>query len=450
MTRFLCTILMGIVFCLSGITLPAMANSEMTLVNRIDQLRPDAPALAAHGPHAIGVRTLEVSNPNQINILSVNEGQPLPRYDRPLTLEVWYPAALGETDAQGDSYQVFLRDGKTQVELHGKAIRDALPLTTAGSFPLVLISHGYPGNRFLMSHLGENLATKGYVAVSIDHTDSTYNDKAAFGSTLVNRRLDVAFVLSEISRLAIEEGHFLSGIVDSNNTGLIGYSMGGYGAVITAGGGVTETSVGYGWGAPARTLAMHQAGSERHEAQMDPRIKAVIPIAPWGMTRDFWDAEGLAGVRIPSFFMAGSQDGVSGYEDGVRAIFEQSVNAERYLLTFVHAGHNAAAPIPSPVEAWQPSAHLDFVPFEHYADPVWDTLRMNNIAQHFATAFLGKHLKGDASMQAFLDLVEEDAGDGVEALNDDGSPKAEHSYWKGFQKGSAQGLTLQHKTPGQR
>lgn len=447
MTRFLCTLLMGIVGSLIGAITPAMANSEMTLVNRIDQLRPDAPALAAHGPHAIGVRTLEVSNPNQINILAVNEGQPLPRYDRPLTLEVWYPAALAEGEAQGGSYDVFLRDGKTQVELHGKAVRDAAPLTTAGSFPLVLISHGYPGNRFLMSHLGENLATKGYVTVSIDHTDSTYNDKAAFGSTLVNRRLDVAFALSEISRLAVEEGHFLAGIVDSNNTGLIGYSMGGYGAVITAGGGVTETSVGYDWGAPARTLAMHQAGSERHEAQMDPRIKAVIPVAPWGMTRDFWDAEGLAAVRIPAFFMAGSQDGVSGYEDGVQAIFEQSINAERYLLTFDHAGHNAAAPIPAPVEAWQPSPHLDFVPFEHYADPVWDSLRMNNIAQHFATAFLGKHLKGDASMEAYLDLVE-DAEEGVEALNDDGTLKAEHSAWKGFKKGTAKGLSLQHKRAG--
>ncbi len=448
MTRFLCTLLMGILGSLSGIITPAMANSEMTLGNRIDQLRPDAPALAAHGPHAIGVRSLQVSNPNQINILAVNGGQPLPRYDRPLTLEVWYPAALAEGEAQGGSYDVFLRDGKTRVELQGKAVRDAAPLTTAGSFPLVLISHGYPGNRFLMSHLGENLATKGYVTVSIDHTDSTYNDKAAFGSTLVNRRLDVAFTLSEISRLGVEEGHFLSGIVDSNNTGLIGYSMGGYGAVITAGGGVTETSVGYDWGAPARTLAMHQAGSERHEAQMDPRIKAVIPIAPWGMTRDFWDAEGLAGVRIPAFFMAGSQDGVSGYEDGVRAIYEQSVNAERYLLTFDHAGHNAAAPIPAPVEAWQPSPHLDFVPFEHYADPVWDTLRMNNIAQHFATAFLGKHLKGDTSMEAYLDLVE-DAENGIEARNDDGTPKAEHSAWKGFQKGTAKGLTLHHKAPGE-
>ena len=417
--------------------------------NRIDGIRPDAPELAAQGRYSIGVRTIEIVNPGQINILAVESGKPLPRYDRPLTLEVWYPAALSDADARGGSYEVYLRDGKTQAELFGSAVRDAPPLTTDGSWPLVLISHGYPGNRFLMSHLGENLASKGYIAVSIDHTDSTYRDKAAFGSTLVNRPLDVSFVLNEINRFTAEEGHFLSGIVDTSRTGLIGYSMGGYGTVISAGGGVTEASVAYDWGAPERTLAVHRAGSERHEALMDPRIKAVVPIAPWGMTRDFWDAEGLAGVRVPAFFIAGSQDEVSGYEEGVRAIFEQSVNADRYLPTFEHAGHNAAAPIPAPAESWEPVDSLEFVPFRHYADPVWDTLRMNNIAQHFVTAFLGTHLKDDPAMQVYLDL-DEDSADGVHALEDDGTPKAGHSYWKGFQEGTARGLTLQHKLPGQR
>ncbi len=52
-------------------------------------------------------------------------------------------------------------------------------------FPLVILSHGYPGNRYLLSHFGENLASKGYVVTSIDHTGSTYADQAAFGSTLV-------------------------------------------------------------------------------------------------------------------------------------------------------------------------------------------------------------------------------------------------------------------------
>ena len=65
----------------------------------------------------------------------------------------------------------------------------------------MIISHGYPGNRYLMSHIGENLASKGFVTVSIDHKDSTYDDQKAFGSTLYNRSFDQLFVLNEIDRL---------------------------------------------------------------------------------------------------------------------------------------------------------------------------------------------------------------------------------------------------------
>ncbi len=416
--------------------------------NRIDQIRPDAPALAAHGDLPIGVRTLEVSNPGQIDILNTEADKPVPRYDRPLALEIWYPAAEGTVEG-GTYNDVFLRDGVTRVQLQGKAARDASPAKPDKAYPLVIISHGYPGNRFLMSHLGENLATKGYVAVSIDHTESTYDNKAAFGSTLVNRSLDQTFVLNEIDRMSKEEGNFLNGLVDASDTGLVGYSMGGYGAVITAGGGVTQASTEYTWGAPAGTLQVHLAGSDSHEALVDPRIKAAVAFGPWGMNTGFWDAKGLEGVRIPMFFIAGSDDDVSGYENGTKAIFEGTRNVERYLLTFANANHNAGAPMPSPAEGWQPSEHIDFVPFEHYADAVWDNVRMNNVSQHFITAFLGEYLKGDNEMAPFLDLIE-NSGDGVHAMEEDGTtPKAEHNYWAGFPARTAKGLSLMHKDAGQ-
>ena len=107
----------------------------------------------------------------------------------------------------------------------------------------MIISHGYPGNRFLMSHIGENLASKGFVSVSIDHKDSTYDDQKAFGSTLYNRPFDQLFVLNEIDRLSKPgSGSFLAGLVDATRTGIIGYSMGGYGVVNVIGGGYSAAS----------------------------------------------------------------------------------------------------------------------------------------------------------------------------------------------------------------
>ncbi|MEO5741759.1 MAG: dienelactone hydrolase, partial [Vicinamibacterales bacterium] len=180
--------------------------------NRIDIVTPSAPELAAFGSDAIGVRTIQLIDKNRPDILNIKEGGPTVRYDRPLTLEVWYPATLAADQKAGSDYRVITRDPAVIATLSGKAVRNAAPRLRQGAgdagsgsspegYPLVIISHGYPGNRFLMSHIGENLASKGFVCVSIDHKDSTYDDQKAFGSTLYNRPFDQLFVLNEIARL---------------------------------------------------------------------------------------------------------------------------------------------------------------------------------------------------------------------------------------------------------
>ena len=143
-----------------------------------------------------------------------------PLYDREIIVEVWYPAQDG-TPA-GTEYQTFLRDGQTPVVLSGRAARDVAPADD-GTFPLVILSHGYPGNRMLMSHLGENLASKGYVVASIDHPDSTYSDLGAFGATLYHRPLDQAFILDAMAG----GDHPLAPITDGATAALVGYSHGG-------------------------------------------------------------------------------------------------------------------------------------------------------------------------------------------------------------------------------
>jgi predicted dienelactone hydrolase len=351
--------------------------------NRIDLIRPDAPVLAAIGPHAVGVRTLEMVNPGQMDVMAALAGSPR-LSDRRLVVELWYPARPGT--GRVEPYPTLLRDGRTPVALYGSAAREAEAV--AGEFPLVVISHGYPGNRMLMSHLGENLASKGYLVAAIDHADSTYGDAAylggeAFGSTLVNRPLDTSFVMTALGAKA---------------AAIVGYSMGGYGALVSGGAAVARAA-----------LTLERAGAvaqhwERHcDARADPRLKAIVAIGPWGRQMGLWDSVGMAGLSVPALIIAGSADAISGYENGMRLIFDEARATERHLLTFQNAGHNAAAPIPAPLESWRPSPHLDFVPFEHYADPVWDNVRMNNIAQHFVTAFLGVHLKGETDGAPYLD-----------------------------------------------
>ena len=417
--------------------------------NHIDTIRSDAPELARYGKFNIGVKTLQLVNPKQLDIVKAKAGEPIPSYDRPLTVEVWYPAKAMPSQTNTGQYRVITREGKTEVTLYGKAVRDAAPDASGGPYPLLIISHGYPGNRYLMSPLGENLSSKGYVVVSIDHTDSTYSDTAAFASTLLNRPLDQLFVLNEMARLnASDPGGTLKGMVNADTTGLIGYSMGGYGVVNTIGGGYSAAAVNStsGVAVPQGALAVRQDGNATYAASMDKRIKAAIAFAPWGWNSGFWDTAGLAGIKTPVMFMAGSVDDVSGYSPGVRNIFEGAVNAPRFLLTFENANHNAGAPMPAPKETWLPVSTLKFIPAEHYADAVWDNTRMNNIAGHFATAFLAKYLKNDTSMDAYLSVVE-NSKDGKLSVDANGAPKADNTYWKGFPARTAVGLRLEQRKP---
>jgi predicted dienelactone hydrolase len=421
---------------LTTVLLVAAGATPLLAENRIDGQSPDAPELAAYGPLNVGVRQFQFTNPDQVNILAVTAADPRPIYDRPLTVEVWYPAAAGAT---GDTaITANMRDG-TPVTLEGRAMRDAALAVGGNPYPLLLLSHGYPGNRFLMSHLAENLASKGYVVASIDHTDSTYNDQRAFASTLVNRPLDQLFVLDQMAKLGSDPGSEFSGMIDADNAGLLGYSMGGYGALVTAGAGITEARAAFG---PQGSLEIHVAGSETHEALPDPRIKTAIAIGPWGRQLDFWDAEGLSGIEIPTLFIAGSNDTVSGYTNGVRRIWEEAVNSDRALLTFDGGSHNTVAPIPAPEESYYFNTALGFNVSEHYTDPVWDTVFMNNVGQHFVTSWLDRYLKGDLTKERYLDLVAT-GGEGVWSQNPDGSFADDHTYWAGFREGTAEGLRFE-------
>ncbi|MCK0167916.1 dienelactone hydrolase [Jannaschia sp. S6380] len=417
----------------------AVQSAPLAAENRIDLIRPDAPERAALGDYVVGVRTMSFTDPDRLDIVAATEDA-APTADREITVEIWYPAADGT--APGGSYTALLRDGTTEVTLTGSAARDADP-AQGERFPLVLLSHGYPGNRFLMSHLGENLASKGYVVVSADHPDSIYSDMGPFPSTLVNRPVDQAFLLDAMAGLDDEIG----AITDADRTGVVGYSMGGYGALIFGGAGLSQSAVERRepahYNAPGDLLARNAAGSAAHADLIDPRLKAIVAIGPWGRNRDFWDADGLARLETPLLLVAGGEDDVSEYP-AIREIFEETSGTNRYLLTLEGANHNAAAPIPAPREAWEVSESLGRAPFDHYADAIWDNVRMNNILQHFTTAFFAIHLKGFSDAADYFDLVE-NAEDGVWSMTESGDPAADHTYWTGFPDRSAKGLRLEQR-----
>ncbi len=389
----------------------------------------DAPELASRGTFAVGVRTVELVNPHQPDILHFDRDTgKAPLYDRPLTVEIWYPATIPPGREERVVYESAMpgtpRPGvATSFHIAGKALRDAPPVSPpAGSaFPLVVVSHGYPGSRTFMTWLTENLASKGYVVAAIDHTDSVFGQQRAFSSTLLNRAADQNFTIDALAERSRDPGDFLHNVMDPSRVAIVGYSMGGYGALATAGAGYSRE------GNSAKTIPggyfeRWLADSKEFQARNRERIKALVAIAPWGNQppQNNWDAQGLAGIRIPALFIAGDQDDVSGFEQGTRKAFRGAVNSERYLLVFENARHNVGGNPPPP------EALGNFTTRAFFDEPVWRKDRIAAINQHFITAFLDLYLKGDASRREYLTLPEKSPG---------GS-----QTWKGFQSRWAVGV----------
>lgn len=393
---------------------------------------PDAPELALRGEFKIGVRTLEFTNKNQIDVLKSKKGIDA-FYDRRLKTEIWYPTDVQPNNEELVVYNEVMgssNDPKRPLipfTFLGRAFRDAKPLKSSEKFPLLIVSHGYLGSRLLLTYLTENLASKGYIVIAIDHAESTFSDAAGFPSTLLNRSKDILFILNKMAELGkTSEKSFLSDLIDADNVGLIGYSMGGYGVLNVAGAGYSENIIKL-FGAMtdgSKAIESRVGTNETYKGSIDSRIKAVVAFAPWGMERGAWDTESLKGLKVPTFFVAGSQDDISGYEKGIKSLFTGTINANRYLLTYLNARHNVA-PNPPPAETLKPG--LPFDEYYRYAEPSWNEKRINNINQHFVTAFLGIYLK-KKEYSKYLEL----------------QPNSNEKTWAGFKPRTSTGLELLH------
>ena len=416
----------------------------------------DAPELAARGNYPVGVRTVELLHRNQVDILHFNkETGKAPIYDRPLRVEIWYPAVIPPGQRQETTYRMPVPGGhpvagKTVFEIHDEALRDAPPLS-GKSFPLLLVSHGYPGSRYFMSYLTANLASKGYVVAAIDHTDSVFDEQKGFESTLLNRSNDQLFTIDALDDLARKPDHFLHGLANTANVGIVGYSMGGYGALTSAGAGYSDTSAVVKF-VPGGYMKDWEAGSEIFQKRDRNRIKAVVAIAPWGEQPPYsaWDAQGLAAIRVPSLFIAGDHDDVADYEHGIRPAFERAVNSDRCLLVYENGRHNTGGN-PAP-----PDIRLPYPTLEAFDEPAWRKDRITSINQHFITAFFDWHLKGEQAKATYLHVRPAHSNDGKwsvpEGQNDvgafsTGKDAQGDAFWKGFQQRSALGLQMYCSAP---
>ncbi len=405
----------------------------------------DAPQLALLGPHAVGFRSVTLVHKAQPDLLHVDPATGrVGLHDRPLTVDIWYPAKARRGAApvtySGSLYGEPPRP-PAKFSVRGLAIPGAAP--DGKGYPLVIFSHGYSNAPAVMTWLTENLASKGYVVAAIHHEDPdpyvVSADKRAAPN--FNRPVDIAFVAAALR-------HDLGALIDPAELALIGYSQGGYGVLAAGGatldpGGPNMDQVPGGW---MKRLA--RGAATEGEGKV-PGVKAIVAIAPaGGGPRSSWGDTGLLGITAPMLLIQGDADLTVDYQTGALADFENARNSNRYLLTFKQAGHDIGL---SPAPAQMRGSLWDI---DWFQDPIWRADRVNAINLHFITAFLAVQLKHETSMNSFLDVPVEDAGEGVWNAPDK-TPWSAYSpggngvtLWKGFQRRHANGLNLRHAAAG--
>ena len=403
----------------------------------------DAPELARLGTHGVGYRTVTLIDEGAVDVLAIDPASGVaPRRSRPLAIELWYPATVAADAATvmyAGSFTAEPPAAPTKFTRSGIAVRDAI--AAVGRFPLVIVSHGYDNDAVALSWLTENLASKGYVVAAIRHADPPITDRMRFPEPALRRPLDIAFVARHLPGTLGD-----SPAVDAARVALIGYSMGGYG-VLTAAGGELDPASPLAGIVPGGLLKPYARGGTEQDAVHVAGVKAVVALAPAGGSLNAWGAEGLRSITAPLLLIAGDRDGTVDYTSGARAIFDQATASNRYLLTYLGAGHRIGLG-PAPEEMRHHLWDQDW-----FEDAVWSQSRIVGINLHFITAFLDRYVKGDYEPGRYLDGLTPRSNDGTWPPAA-GEPYGAYSpgtggvtLWKGFQRGHAEGLELLYASP---
>lgn len=411
----------------------------------------EAPELGRTGQYAIGtaVEQFTFKRRTRITGQAALTGS-LESYDRTISVRFWYPAvrgASGEAARYEHDMPIF---GKKPLHLvsQGIAVSGVAPLT-GSKFPLVVMSHGYGGWDTQFSNLAEHIASRGYVVASINHADMPVDGIASallsFGNVLVDRTLDQRQVLAQILANARTAARPYLALVDADKIGLIGYSMGGYGALSTVGASYDFTND------PLSKIPDSAKKILTDAVRQQPPIKALVTFAPWGGQPESraWTAASLSRITVPALVVVGNQDDVTNYRDGVSWIFDKMASSDRHMLVYREARHNIVG------NGFNLGPDESFAAYEFLNEPVWRSDRLNAINQHFVTAFLDMTLKGDQAKRSYLDVPTVDSNTAqwpvsfAEQLNGTLAGAEQEKYWRGFQRRWATGLELHHKAKSQ-
>jgi predicted dienelactone hydrolase len=194
-------------------------------------------------------------------------------------------------------------------------------------FPLIVISHGVAEDRKTFAYAAQHLASYGFAVAVLEHPGSDAKkiqqffaglDTPPSADELINRPLDVKFVLDQLQKLNDGDTNSdinIRGKLNLQEVGVIGHSYGGYTALVLAGATIDfpqvrrlcdlNNSLNLSSFLQCRANELIAKQSSIPPLQ-DSRIKAVMAMNP--LNSIVLGQSGLSKIKVPVMLMGGSQD----------------------------------------------------------------------------------------------------------------------------------------------
>lgn len=360
----------------------------LTLACGGDSAPPERPFAPPTGPHAIGMTEYRWTDESRPETFTRDPGDL-----RSVAVRVWYPTDdAGEGGAMYVADMAEFGDGEDFVpvtHVRTNAIQDAVP--APGPFPVLVYSHGGSWTRFTSTFTTEELASHGYVVVSMGHNGFNKTQFLPDGSSVVPDTLtfpqptgdlysdavgswdyldehvfpqwnaDAAFVIDQLEMLNAGDGPF-AGRLDLDRIGMYGWSFGG-----------------------ANSIEM-SAVDERVKAAIDHDGQLFGAAPTQGTTRPFMLMHSETAAETPPFE---DPDSIAAYNEAIErliadvrqtdASLKAASTGDWYDLTIAGSNHGSFS---------------DLVLFIPGASPGIEPARGYEIINALTVAFFDRYLKG--------------------------------------------------------
>ncbi|BAY22786.1 hypothetical protein NIES2100_25500 [Calothrix sp. NIES-2100] len=214
--------------------------------------------------------------------------------------------------------------------------------------PVIVISHGLGTDSSNFRYLANHLASYGFAVVVPNHSGTRQGNVNADADEFTDRPLDVKYILNELEKANESDPRF-QGLLNLQQVGVFGQSLGGYTALALAGAEINFAQLHKDcqpeilqdtWNMSlllqCRALALNQ-GRVKELNLRDERVKAAIAVNP--ITSSIFGKTGLRQIQIPVMLVGSSDDTVA------PALFEQILpfswfaNSQKYLVMLVGGTH---------------------------------------------------------------------------------------------------------------